>query len=221
MPTTAMSSAMPANPENTSALTRSGERRFGTHLFQRGGALDGLVGRNLADRARDGSAPACADRRAVRTNGVRQIREAGLLEQDIEVTVGCGGDVLIVCIGNDADDSPEVNGHVESVEEHVSVQRVAVRKEPLREAVADNCDGPAPRRSVSVNSRPATSRTPNDGEEVRTTRSGPAREALPRHSAGVYPSAGEVEVDARAVIAGIAPGDKASDGNALDAGNAG
>ena len=141
-PTTAIVSATAAKPPNTSAFSRSGASTSARTSSSVAALLDRLIGRQLADDARD--------RRHQRVRIGARVHEQPaaadlLLERVIDGHRRPGHDVLVVDVGDDADDAARLGADVDELHHRIgphqaAVERVLVGEHPLREALADDDD---------------------------------------------------------------------------------
>ena len=112
-------------------------QHLGAHVFERRGSLDRLIRRQLADDARD--------RRHERVRVARRAHEqpagdADLRHRLIDRHRRRAHEVLVVDVGDDADDAAAASAWRRSTDRSttVPVHRVAVREQPLRDALADD-----------------------------------------------------------------------------------
>src|SRR5262245_52651844 len=128
--------------------------------------------------------------------------------------------MLVVHVGDNADDAPEGEWRCGSRRHQVTIQRVAVREQSLREALTDNRDrlGVA---AVSVGELAAVDEP--DAERRKEIRRHEADSRARRQFAigGSVSLGREAGVDVGAVVAGVPPGHEAADGYAIDTGQPG
>ena len=189
-PTTAISSATPAKPPKTSAFSRSGASTSALHVVERRRLLDRLLGRQLADDARD--------RRDQRIRiGLRVHEQAAaaelLLQRVIDVHRRPRHDVLVVDVGDDADDPPAVGADVDELHHRVGPHQVAVdgvlvREQLLRQALADDDDPLAVAPIAVVEVAAGEHRHAERGEEARRHRAELRRADRPRRPRATWPS---------------------------------
>ena len=137
-PTTAISSATPANPDSTKAFSRSGA------------STCARTSASVAARSTGWSAEIS---RMIRVTGVdqrvrvaRRVHEQAaavghLPQRVIDRERRARHDVLVVHVRHHADDAPRLGlAEVRIGPPHVAVERVAVREQPLRDALAHDHD---------------------------------------------------------------------------------
>ena len=160
-------------------------QHFGLHVVERRRLFDRLLGRQVADDARDRARPADTDRSGCGRTGGRR-RTPGPMRV-IDVHGRPRHDVLVVDVADDADDAPAVGAHVDELHDRVgphqvAVDRVLVREQLLRQALADDHDALAVAPIAVVEVAAGEQRHAERGEEARRDRP----ELRPRIVVGVW-----------------------------------